>query len=258
MVRKKRGLNTSLIVFLIILSLIIGIGIGYEGSNYFNKLKDGKVESMGNTSLGETILGEYESLIKVPAVDNDGNGVSTDLIVKVEKGTGRTLVDIDTLLFWVDTQNSIRMAKIVAENITGLDLDNYDITYKVNANASLIGGESAGAALTIATIAALQNKKIRDDVMITGTINHDGSIGPIGGVLEKAKAAKEAKASIFLVPLLQSHEVVYEEKKHCEKFGFMEWCNVERIPKKVSIGNEADIEIEEVGSIKEALDYFYI
>ena len=94
--------------------------------------------------------------------------------------------------------------------------------------------------------------------MITGTINHDGSIGPIGGILEKAKAAGDIDASLFLVPLLQAQEIVYEESEHCEKFGFMEWCSIERIPKQIDISQEAGIEVKEVGSIQEALDYFYI
>jgi len=36
---------------------------------------------------------------------------------------------------------------------------------------------------------------------MTGTLNHDGSIGPSGKILEKAIAAKEAGAKVFLVPV---------------------------------------------------------
>ena len=64
-------------------------------------------------------------------------------------------------------------------------------------------GPSAGAALTIATIAALKHDSIRSDVVITGTINADGTIGQIGGVLEKAQAAKDIGAKLFLVPVGQ-------------------------------------------------------
>ncbi len=238
-----------------ILFLLIGILIGLTGGIYYESKtipKENNIETTNEVSFE----GDHVATIKVPAVDDSGNGVATKLFVKAEPGTGRTLVDINSLLFWVDTQNSIRMAKLVAENITGLELDNYDITYGITANASLIGGESAGAALTMATIAALKGDKLRDDVMITGTVNHDGTIGPIGGVLEKAEAAKAVNATLFLVPLLQSHDITYEEKTHCEKFGFMEWCNTERIPRKVNIGDEAGIEVREVETIEEAYSYF--
>lgn len=264
MARKKRKnreeINPLVIVSLVIISLAVGATIGQVIPDQSEKLRiiDNRLKVIENDFDENLLLGENEIMISVPAIDEDGNGVSTGLIVKIEEGSGRTLVDIDTLLFWVDTQNSIRMAKIVAANITGLDLENYDITYRINADATLIGGESAGAALTVATVAALQNKEIRDDVMITGTINHDGTIGPIGGILEKAKAAKDFGKTTFLVPLLQGNEIVYEERRHCEKFGALEWCNTERVPTKKDVSLESGISIIEVGNIEEALDYFLI
>jgi uncharacterized protein len=194
--------------------------------------------------------------MKLPAVDSEGNGVSTTLSVEASKGTGRTLVDIENLLFWADTQHSIRMARLVADDFTNESVEEYDLIYNVEANASIIGGPSAGAALTLATIFALRGKQPREDVMITGTINHDGSIGPVSAILEKAKASRDAGASIFLVPLLQSRDVVYETKKHCEEFGGFEVCQTETIPKKINVGEEADIEVIEVGDIEEALEYF--
>lgn len=201
---------------------------------------------------------ENVAFVNVPALSEDGQGVTTTLIVKAEQGTGKTLVDINSLLFWIDTQNSIRMAKIVAQNYTQLNLNSVDLTYSINANASLIGGESAGAALTVATIAALQNLDIREDITITGSINHDGSLGPVGGILEKAKAARQVRINKFLVPLLQSNEITYEEREHCEKFGLLEWCTLERIPKEVDIREESGIEIVEVGHIGEAMGHFII
>jgi len=193
----------------------------------------------------------------LPAVDSEGKGVITKLTVEASPGSGRTLTDIDNLLFWADTQHSIRVARKVAENITGKSVENYDIVYTIEANASLIGGPSAGAALSIATIAALQGRKLRDDVMITGTINHDGTIGPVSGIFDKAKASKDAGATIFLVPLLQSEGVVYETKEHCDVFGSTEICTAETRPKKVNIAEESGISIKEVESVREAMSYFF-
>jgi predicted S18 family serine protease len=242
--------NTALVLFLLLVGILIGASVQRYVGLFKEEPKRIEIEQHEFQIEPNTVY------INVPAVDNNGKGVSTKLGVRVKEGTGKTLVDIDGLLYWVDTQNSIRMAKLVAENITGIDTDKVDIIYTIDAKANLIGGESAGAALTISTIAALENKKLKEDVMITGTVNHDGSMGPIGGVLEKAQAAKESGAHLFLVPLLQSREVTYEEKKHCEKFGLLEWCNIERIPVQVDVGDEAGIEVKEVGSILEALQYF--
>ncbi len=195
--------------------------------------------------------------MSLPAVDADGNGVITSLKVEKTEGTGRTLTEIDNLLFWADTQHSIRIAKMVAGNITNHDLDEYDFVYTVKANASIIGGPSAGAALTIATIAAILEIPLDENVMITGSVNSDGSIGPVSEIISKAKAAKNAGAGIFLVPLLQNRDVIYETIQNCEEFGSTEICSTETRPKKVNISQEIGIQIKEVENINESINYFF-
>lgn len=213
------------------------------------------------TATETTFFVSYENAtavsLNVPAVGSDGKGTATLLTVEAMPGSGRILLDINSLLFWADTEHSMRVARLVAANVTGKDIGKYDLIYNIHANASLIGGESAGAALTLATIAALENKSLKKNVMITGTINHDGTIGPIGGVLEKASAAKDINATLFLVPLLQSRDVIYETQKHCEKFGWTEICTEEQIPIKVQVSEKAGIEIREVSSVSEAMQYFF-
>ncbi|MEM3405504.1 MAG: S16 family serine protease [Candidatus Pacearchaeota archaeon] len=195
--------------------------------------------------------------LKVPAVDSEGKGVPTILSVEAKKGTGKTLVDIENLLFWADTQQSIRMARYVASSISNKNVSQYDLIFSVKVkNASIIGGPSAGAAITIATIFALNGEKPREDVIITGTINHDGSIGPISDILEKAKAAKESNARIFLVPLSQSFDFIPETKEHCQTFGTTKICTTETKIKKVNVSKELGLTIIEVENITEALRYF--
>lgn len=197
------------------------------------------------------------SKIKIPAVDEEGKGVIITLQVETIPGYGRALTDIENLLFWVDTQHSIRTARKIACNISQANISQVDLIYTIYANASVVGGESAGAAITIATIATIENKKINNSVIITGRINHDGTIGPVSAIIEKAKAAKEANATLFLVPLLQSREVVYETKKRCEKIGWGEFCTMEQIPKKINVEDEVGIRVREVGDIREAMGYFF-
>ena len=197
------------------------------------------------------------SEIKIPAVDGEGKGVIINLQVEAIPGHGRALTDIENLLFWVDTQHSIRTARRIACNISQVNISQLDLIYTIYANASIVGGESAGAAITIATIAAIKNKNINKSVIITGRINHDGTIGPVSAIIEKAKAAKEANATLFLVPLLQSREVIYETKEHCERIGWGEFCTREQIPKKINVEDEVGIKVREVGSIREAMGYFF-
>ncbi len=258
MPRKNRIVIWRFIFALLIILIILNILVGIYVSKPIVKKEENKTFEEKKIEKKQFNIPSNGSIVdmQLPAVDSNGKGVVTFLNVKAIPGSGRTLVDIENILFWADTQQSIRMARKVAENISGINVSNYDLIYSIKANASVVGGPSAGAAITLATIFALEGKKPRDDVMITGTINHDGSIGPVSGIIEKAKASKEANATIFLVPLLQSRDVTYETKRHCEKFGGFEICQEETIPKKINVEEKIGIRVIEVGNIKEALGYF--
>lgn len=247
----------------VLLALLITITLLITEKPLLKSLED-EIKELGKVELAPAEFNIKAALhnstnvsMFLPAVDNQGNGVMTLLVIEAVQGTGRTMMDIDSLLFWADTQHSIRIAKNVAANLSGVNMSNCDLVYNIYANASIIGGESAGAAITIATIGILLNKTLKDDVMITGTINHDGTIGPVQAILAKAEAAKSLNATVFLVPLLQSQEVIYEEREHCDYFGPTEVCTTERIPKKINISEEAGIEVIEVVSIQEAMQYFF-
>ena len=198
----------------------------------------------------------FYSQINLLAVDQDGNGIATPLIVEARPGDGKVLTDIEKLLFWTDTQQSIQTARDVALKITNVDMDNYDIAYSISSDASVVGGPSAGAALTIATVAALENKTLNDDIVITGTIEPDGSIGEVGGVLEKANAAKDIGADIFLVPLGQSQETYLKPQENCTRRAGFIFCETTYKTVTVNIGKDAGISIIEVGNIEDALKYF--
>lgn len=198
----------------------------------------------------------FQSKINLAAVDNKGNGVVTPLTAEVKPGDGKILINIDKLNYWTDTQQSMQTARAVAERITGTDLKKVDLVYSIKTdNATLVGGPSAGAALTIATIAAVQNKPLRENVMITGTIEEDGSVGKVGGIIEKAAAAKAVGAKLFLVPAGEGTQVYTKPEETCARtVGFL-ICetNYKRI--EVSVGESVGIEVKEVINVEEALKY---
>jgi len=71
-----------------------------------------------------------------------------------------------------------------------------------------------GRAIAIATMAAINGHALNETVYITGTINHDGSIGMVGGIIEKAEAAVSRGGTIFLIPKGQNVLTVYERVEH--------------------------------------------
>jgi len=102
---------------------------------------------------------EFSNKIEIflPAVEEEGDGTMAWLEVEINEGEGRVLLDIDDIFFLEDTQESVRIAKSVAEKTTNIDASIYDIIYSFNANASKIEGPSAGPAMAIATSVALKN-----------------------------------------------------------------------------------------------------
>ncbi|MDY6809806.1 MAG: PDZ domain-containing protein [Actinomycetota bacterium] len=79
---------------------------------------------------------------------------------------------------------------------------NADPALKISYNVGDIGGPSAGMMLTLAVIDRLSPGELThgDFIAGTGTITEDGVVGPIGGITHKTRAARDAGATVFLVP----------------------------------------------------------
>lgn len=199
-----------------------------------------------------------ESSIDIVAVSEDGqSGVLNTASVEIGPGKGRVLFSLNPFVE-PDTQQSAETAAYVAEQITGKSLADRDVIYSIgNTDAKLVGGPSAGAALTVATIAAIEGKEIKEDVVMTGTIESDGSIGQIGGIIEKAGAAAEQGKNLFLVPTGQSVVTYYEQVVEEKRQGPFVFQRVRYIPKILDLNDfskeqEWNLEIKEVSNITEA------
>ena len=88
-------------------------------------------------------------------------------------------------------------AAAVGTMYSGLDPATVDIDFQVTGP---IDGPSAGAILTVGVLAALRNTPLKPGVTMTGTISPDGSVGPVGGVDIKLKAARDAGYDTVLLP----------------------------------------------------------
>ena len=180
--------------------------------------------SIAKTSLGtiyeESIDMTYRNVtVYAPAVASNGNGhvgvISTITVTIQGNGSGRVFVD--TLpLTEIDMQGSARLAVKVAGVLVkadGIDTNNYDFFFVVRTDAPIIGGPSAGGVMTIATIALLEKWDISSETVMTGMINPDGSIGPVGGIPQKIDAASSVGAKRFLIPKGQDTYTTYEKVK---------------------------------------------
>lgn len=146
----------------------------------------------------------------VLAVDEFNQGHVIQLEVILKEGSGNLFLNVANVLVDETMQFSAQTAILVARDVTRTSLIKKDVLINIKSQEQanlIISGGSAGAAITLASIAAMQGRTIRKDVLITGTIREDHTIGRIGEPRAKGLAAKENGAVLFLVPETQKSEV---------------------------------------------------
>ncbi len=97
-----------------------------------------------------------------------------------------------------DLTASAWIAGICASQANDRMISDYEILVKMNGHVS---GPSMGALLTSTMLALMQGDPIDSKVTMTGAINPDGTIGPVGGIDLKMKAAKKAGFTRFGYPV---------------------------------------------------------
>ena len=96
-------------------------------------------------------------------------------------------------------KDSVFNAASVIRKITKHQLKDYDIHINVVGGAN-IDGPSAGAAITLALLSAIEQKPLRQDMAITGEISLAGRLKPVGGIPEKIYGAIRKGIRTVIIP----------------------------------------------------------
>ena len=218
------------------------------------------VISEGNVSL------EYRNVtVYAPAVSQTDTGyvgvISTITVSIQENGSGRVFVDTLPLTD-VDMQGSARLAVKVASALVASDTrphikpQSCDFFFVVRTDSPMIGGPSAGAIMTVAVISLLENWTLDNKTVMTGMIDPDGSIGPIGGIPYKIDAAHSVGATHFLIP---KGQMTYTETIIDTTSGDG-WIQTTTRPITRNVSDYAQtnygMDVHEVEDINDALLYF--
>lgn len=194
-------------------------------------------------SLAGAQKNSQEYHLKLLAVSEElDKGLTADLFVTVAPGSGNVFIETDPATK-LDTRISTKLAKEIAcESLPQVTAkcDKTDFFFRIEANASLIGGPSAGAAAAVLAIAAADNASIDQSVAVTGTINSGGLIGEVGGLKEKVDAAASYGLNTVLIPLGERH---------------LKASNQTEAVDLVAYGRSRGVRVIEVGDLKEALLY---
>ncbi len=195
---------------------------------------------------------------KIPAVTTVGGnetGTVADLYVSVAyPGSGVVYFSAEPLTE-LDTQATARIAALVASTIAGKSFTAYDFFIRIKSPSLIIGGPSAGAAMTVAILSILMNQTLNESVMMTGMVCPDGSVGPVGGIPAKLEAAAATGIKVFLIPAGQ--RVVYEKVIVKEPIPGGYVIRTKYVPVDlVELGKKLNVTVVEVASIRDAFYYF--
>ncbi|MBI2583799.1 MAG: hypothetical protein HYW25_03980 [Candidatus Aenigmarchaeota archaeon] len=238
--------------------VIIGIVIGVVGAMLLFSYGDFSKPMLSDAGSGRAVA-------KIAAVTSSGNGIVGEVEVEMIDGSGRILITT-TPFAEFDTQQSVEAAARAAEAVTGRSLENKDllVSFRISSSSNspeVIGGPSAGISIATAIVAAMENLTVRDDVVLTGTIDESGSVGRVGGIAEKARAAADAGAKLFIAPRGSGDIEFYSKEVRTRKMGRFVVQIVDYVPKITTLDEYVEqfgINAAEVSSLKEALPHTII
>lgn len=134
-----------------------------------------------------------------------GTVTVTGIVEKEElEGRGQKLIKTSS------AKASVKNMLTLLNHKFGIDTSRYNI--HVNFPGGMpVDGPSAGTAIFVAVYSALFKKPVPAEIAMTGEISIHGAIKPVGGVVEKVRAAKEAGVKKVFIPRENDRDILHEE-----------------------------------------------
>lgn len=96
-------------------------------------------------------------------------------------------------------KDSVFNAASVIRKVSGIDLTNYDLHVNV-VGGGRIDGPSAGVAIFLAVLSALEDRPLPQNLGVTGELSIQGLARAVGGVAEKLYGARQAGIRTVIIP----------------------------------------------------------
>jgi len=190
-------------------------------------------------------------------------GASATLDLDIQPGNNRVFLETFPLT-QLTTQVSMRFAQQIACDQIDVDCSDYDFFYTIKSLPGVVGGPSAGASASVLTAALLLGQEMKKDMAITGTINSGGTVGAVGGIKGKIKAASENGIRHVLIPkgtrmyvedeveILNAEEELEDTNHTNETFEINQSNKLDL----VEYGKNFSVNVTEVATLAEALELF--
>ena len=160
----------------------------YLGVPHVHEKKIGRVNQIGvATGLAWTPVGGEILMIETAMMRGKGDLILTGHLGDVMKESARAAL-------------TYTKANMDSLGIEADSLDGKDIHIHVPEGAIKKDGPSAGVALAVSLVSAASGRPISRNVAMTGEITLRGNVLPIGGLKEKALAAKRSGIKKVLIP----------------------------------------------------------
>lgn len=174
--------------------------------------------SPGDNTVSEQPLPRSSTIHAVAYGEANGEafGVCFPVEVTVDKNPTET---IETAFELSEAGNTWRaagwMATVFAADTLGWDPLATQVRFATDQN---IDGPSAGGLMTVGVLATLRGDPVRQDAAMTGIINPDGTIGPVGGIPHKMEGAAATGKKLFLTPFGKRYEIDKNSEQHVDLF----------------------------------------
>jgi PDZ domain-containing protein len=214
----------------------VGRDVGFRGTGVTIVEIGTEAPSSAVLAAGDTIVAIDGSPVMIdsdigPILADRRQGDSVEVTFERPVGAGtetETLTEAVTLSEVVDEETGAARAIIgIAPSTRDLELD---VPYTIEIDTGEVGGPSAGLAFTLALIDELTEGELTggQTIAITGAIGFNCEVQDVGGVKQKAVAARRAGAVAMLVPPGELDEAL-------KQAGDMEVVAVETLPEAIEV-----------------------
>ena len=167
----------------------------------------------GALEPGDVIVGvDGREVLEAPALVDvlSGRRPGDEVVLQVERHQGGEVVDVEVELGEHPTGSG---GFLGIGPTTRVDFG--ELPFDVSIDTGDVGGPSAGLAFTLGLLDDLTPGELTggERVAVTGTVAVDGSVGPVGGVPQKAAAVRQAGIDVFLVPAALGEPVLDEVRE---------------------------------------------